>query len=230
MTRQAAVQGLAASNDPRVIAFLIKQTGESVDEARRLEAIEAMGQRGNGLVLGVLHKLLEAKSNQIRIAAAKSILNLGMPDSAPALLAALKRENKSMVRGHLARALAACDPVTPDHRAFLVGMIKSPSQADKLNGIRAASGLAMDDELKKALLVAMKDSNPSVRGISWWVLGDHKVAEAGVHIAKAVLTEKNPDTKNLGLDALSRITGAAYDGPAAETCLSNLFATSGLGW
>ena len=63
----------------------------------RLEAIEAMGQRGgNGRVIPILHKLLESKANQVRIAVAKSLDNLAMPDSGPSTVAGVASKASPM--------------------------------------------------------------------------------------------------------------------------------------
>src|SRR5436190_8502022 len=59
--RVAALQKLAELDDPRILEFLIKQTSESVDEPRRLEAVDAMAKKGNAKALPVLLKLLGAK-------------------------------------------------------------------------------------------------------------------------------------------------------------------------
>lgn len=227
--RKEAVDTLSSSDDPRVIEFFIKQTAESVDEPKRLEVIEAMGNAKNGKVLAVLEKLLKAKSNQVRIAVAKSLEKLAMPDCAPALLAAIKREDKTMVRGRLVRALVACDSLTPEHRRFIVSMIKSNSQVDKMFALRVSAQLRIDDELRTAVLRAKDDSNGSVRGVAYWVIGEMKIAEARESITKSVGREKSTDVKNLGLAALSRLGGEKYDGPDPLGCLDDLFESAGLG-
>ncbi len=226
--RRDALKALATSEDPRVIDFLIKQTAETVDESKRLEAIEAMGERGNGRVLPVLLKLLGASSGQIRLAVAKSLDRLGMPESAPSLFAALKKETRSGVRGGLVRALVTADANTPEFRKFIIGMIKGSTQGDAMHALRAAGRMKADDELKKAIIAASKGNSPSVRGAAYWALGMHKVTEAGTAIAKAAETEKNTDVKNLALGAVARINNQIFEGPDSDSCLSNLFSTAGL--
>ena len=226
--RVPAIRALATSDDPRVVDFLIKQTGDMVEEAKRLEAIEAMGQRGNGKVLPVLHKLLGARSNQVRIAVAKSLDSRGMPESGPPILAAARKEDKNTVRGHLVKALITCDPVTADHRKFVVGMIKSSAQMDKMNGLKAAGRLTLDEDLKKAILGAAGDTNPAVRGVAYWALGTKRVPEAASLIGKALGSEKNPDVKCLGTWAVSQVTGTPFDGSDPEKCLSHLFEVAGI--
>ena len=59
--RLEGLQKLAGLDDPRVIGFLIKQTAEGVDEQRRIEAVDAMGTKGNAKALPVLLKLLHGE-------------------------------------------------------------------------------------------------------------------------------------------------------------------------
>jgi hypothetical protein len=226
--RQEALQKLATSDDPRVIDFLIKQTAESVDETKRLEAVQAMGTRGNGKVLPVLHKLLTSGSNQLKIAVARALESLGMPESAPSILAAIRKESKTMVRARLVAALVACDAITPTHRAFIVGMIKSTALTDRLSAIRASGKLRLDDDLKKALLAAASDTNTPVRGAAYWALAKHNVAEAETMISKALPAEKNEDVKNIGTFAVCTIGGKPYSGPDPDSAVSKLFGTVGL--
>ena len=234
VTRKAAMSLLAASDDPRVVDFLIKQTSEDVDGQRRVEAIEAMGRCGNGKVLPVLFKILAAtRSSQVREAVATTLGALRMPESAPHLLKALKSEAKPSVRRRLLGALVACDAVTPDHRKFLVGMIKDGAPADKMSALRLAPDLpaAADpakDDLRKAALNALKESNASIRGTAYWALAKMKVVEAAPLIEKGLSAEKASDVKTLGLGAIAALTGAAYDAAECEACLSRLFTKSGI--
>src|SRR5262249_46304685 len=108
--RAEGLRKLATLDDPRIMEFLIKQTAEGVDELRRLEAVDAMGTEGNAKALPCLTKLLQSKSAQIRNHVAKALEKIKMLESGPALLAALKHEQKDNVKASCIRALAICDP------------------------------------------------------------------------------------------------------------------------
>src|SRR4029079_895304 len=83
--RMEAIRKLATMDDPRIIEFLVKQTAESGDQPRRIEAIDAMEQRGNAKALPCLMKLLAAKSMQIRNHVVVALETLSMPEAAPGL-------------------------------------------------------------------------------------------------------------------------------------------------
>ena len=220
--RAEGLRKLAELDDPRIIEFLIKQTGEGVDEQRRLEAVDAMGTKGNAKALPVLLKLLHSKSTQIRARVASSLERLAMPEAGPALLAALKREPKDNVKACCVRALAVCDPKTPAHVKAVVAMIGSGAQNERCAAIRASFDVPLDDALKKALIAAAKDANGPVRGAAFCALAKHKVKDAIPIIEKAIPQEKIQDVKSVAQGALAILTQPAYDGPSPADLFSRL--------
>src|SRR5262249_36020332 len=154
---------LSTLDDPRIIDFLVKQTAETVDEPRRIEAIDAMGKRGNAKALPVLLKLLQSASMQIRNHATISLEKLGMMEAGPGLFLALKKEQKSNVKGNLARSLAVCDSKPPDHLNAIVALIGAGPQIERVSAIRASFDVPMSEPLKKALLAAAKDGTAQIR-------------------------------------------------------------------
>ncbi len=219
--RQAALDELLALDDPRIDEFLVRQTAETVDEQKRLEAIDAMGgARSNGTIAAVLHKLLESKSSQVRAHAAVAVERLGQAESGPALAAALKRESKERVRSDLIRALAVCDPITPAYRKAVISAIGQGSQSERIAAIRAVIPFRGDDGVNKALLAAAKDSAAQVRAAAYSALARRDVRDAVGLLRSAVKTEKLLDVRNLANASLARITGESWPGPDGESAVS----------
>jgi hypothetical protein len=214
--RASALKGLSNLDDPRVMDFLIKQTGESVDEPRRVEAVNAMGAKGNAKALPVLLKLLTTGSAQLRNHVVIALEKLGMAEAGPGLMAALKKESKDRLRANLVRALAICDCKTADHMKAIVLMIGSGSQIERISAIRAAADVPMNDALKKALLAAGKDGTAQIRGAAFYVLAQRQVKEAVSMIEKAIPQEKVKEVKQLAESALSMLKQTDYDGPNAD--------------
>jgi hypothetical protein len=222
MKRVAGLQKLAGLDDPRILQFLIKQTAEGVDEPRRIEAVDAMGTKGNAKALPVLIKLLNAKSAQLRNRVVIALERIGMAEAGPALLGALKREQKDHVKGHCIRALAACDPKTPAHVKAVIVMIGSGSQLERISAIRASLDVPLDDMLKKALIAAAKDNSAQVRGAAFCALAHRRVEEAVPIIEKAIPQEKVQDVKAIAQGALAILKDPAYSGPGAPELLGRL--------
>jgi HEAT repeat protein len=225
--RIEAFKKLALLDDPRIIEFLIKQTAEAVEEARRLEAIAAMGTKGNAKALPVLVKLLQSKSAQIRNHVAISLEKLAMPEAGPHLRAALKAEQKDLVKGNLARALAVCDPKTPEHVKTIVSMIEAGGQKERIAAIRASLDLSVSESLKKALMAAAKDNNAQIRGAAFCALAKHAVKEAVPILEKAAPSEKTQDVKSAAQGALSILTKPGYDGQSPADLMNKFLDGSG---
>lgn len=217
--RSAALKGLTNLDDPRIIEFLIKQTGEGVDEPRRVEAVNAMGSKGNAKALPVLLKLLGTNAAQLRNHVVISIEKLAMAEAGPALYAALKKETKDRLRANLVRALAVCDPKTPDHLKSIVAMIGAGSQIERCSAIRATFDVPMNDAIKKALLLAAKDTTAQIRGSAYYALARRQIKEAIPIIEKGIPQEKVQEVKALAESALSMLKQTEYDGPNADDIL-----------
>lgn len=218
--RSPALQQLAEVDDPRIIDFLIKQTGENVEDARRAEAIDAMGRRGNAKALPVLVKLLKSIIPKVRNRSVLALERLAMIEAGDPLRAALKSEVNDHVRSNMIRALAVSDADTPETVKIIVTKIESGTPKERVAAIRAACDIPMSDPLKKALLAAAQHPTiPIVRGAAWCVLADHQVKEAAPIIEKALPREPLPDMKSMGQSALSILKGTAYDGASGADVL-----------
>lgn len=211
--RTGALAVLATTDDPRIVDFFVKQTAENVDELKRLEAIAAMGGRGsgNGAVFPVLQKLLTSGSQRIKIAAAIALEKLGMPESGPALAAALKKETKDRVKAALVRALAVCDGITPEHRKLITAMAKAGGQTERTAALRAVAELMPDADTKAVLLAALKDQSNPVRAVAYYTVGIRTFDEALPIVEKQAPSEKSTDLKTLGAGALSALKGEGFD-------------------
>jgi HEAT repeats len=220
--RLEGLQKLAGLDDPRVIGFLIKQTAEGVDEQRRIEAVDAMGTKGNAKALPVLLKLLHGKSAQLRNRAVIALERIGMAEAGPALLAALKREPKDNVKGHCIRALAACDPKTPAHAKAVIAMIGSGSQLERISAIRASFDVPFEETMKKALIAAGKDGSAQIRGAAFCALAHRREKDAIPLIEKAIPQEKVQDVKVIAQGALAILKDPAYSGPGAPELIGRL--------
>jgi hypothetical protein len=217
--RANALKGLANLDDPRVLDFLIKQTSPTVDETRRLEAVDAMGAKGNAKALPVLLKLLAESSAQLRNHVVISIEKLGMAEAGPGLHTSLKKEQKDRLKGNLVRALAVCDPKTPEHLKTIVAMITSGSQIERISAIRASFDVPMNDAMKKALLTAAKDNLAQIRGAAYYALARRQIKEAAPLIEKAIPSEKVQQVKQIAESSLSMLKQTEYTGPNADDIL-----------
>jgi hypothetical protein len=220
--RVEALQKLASLDDPRILEFLIKQTGEGIDGPRRLEAIDAMGTKGNAKALPVLVKLLQSNSVQIRNHVVVSLERLAMPEAAPAIRAALKSEQKDNVRANLVRALAICDPKTPEHLKVITAMIDAGTPKERIAAIRASFDVGLSDSLKKSLLGAAKDATSAIRAAAFCALAKHQVKEAIPIMEKAIPQEKVQEAKSVAQGALTILTQANYEGPSPSDLLNRL--------
>ena len=227
-TRRSAILALASSDDPMVLEFLTSQTAPDVDGPKRLEAIEAMGSSGKASTLAVLEGLLKEKSSQVRLAVARAIERIRMPESAVPLMRALAKEDKDVVRAALAQALVACDPVTPAHRRAVLDMIRKGSQSDRMSGLLAVVRLRIDPELEKTLLAAARDKSAQVRGVAYWAIGRFDLKDAAGKIERGVRQEKSADVRNIGLLTLAGLRGDAYDGPDGDTLLGAVLSSAGV--
>lgn len=221
--RASALATLSTLDDPRIIEFLVKQTAESVDEPRRVEAIDAMGKRGNAKSLPVLLKLLQSGSIQIRNHATIALEKLGMMEAGPGLYFAAKKEQKANVKGNMIRALAVCDPVPPDHLALIAGMIASGPQTERLAAIRASLDIPQKirggEAVNKALMAAARDDASRIRASAFYALARRQVKDAIPVIEKAIPQEKAKDARALAEGSLSALKQTNYDGPNAEDIL-----------
>jgi HEAT repeat protein len=214
--RASALERLAELDDPRIIEFLVKQTGENVEDVRRVEAIRAMGKRGNAKVLPVLIKLLTSRLPRIRNNSAIAIERLGMLEASEPVRAALKSEINAHIRGNLVRTLAACDAQAPENVKIIIAMIENGTPKERVAAVRASFDMTLSDALQKALLTAARNTSvPIIRGAAFCALAHHQVAEGVAVIEKALPHETIPDMKSMAQSSLAVLKGTGYDGPSA---------------
>ena len=200
--RRGALSTLAMLDDPRVIEFLVRQTGPRADKRKRDEAIFYMGQRGNAKALPRLHELLKAKESKIRLYTAISLAQIGMRETTGPLKAALRKENKDRVRSHLLRAFATC---AADDAALvektLIATLKKGSQIDKITALHLLSALEKTAAIEKAVLAAARVTNTRVRSSAYYVLGSLEI-EKGKKYLKSKLSSERGQAKEFCLAAL----------------------------
>ena len=218
--RSAALVDLANTDDPRVIEFFVKQTAESVDEMKRLEAINAMASRpANGAVLPTLHKLLHSQSQRVKIRAASALEKIAAPESGAALASALKRETKDRVRAALLRALAVCDGVTPAHRKLLVAAAKASGQTERTAALRAMADLPQDNETTAAVVAGLKDASNAVRAVAYFSAAKSEDAALAPMVKKAAAGEKSTHLLSLSKLAVQALTGGGFDAEAMKSLI-----------
>lgn len=218
--RSAALVDLANTDDPRVIDFFVKQTAESVDEMKRLEAIDAMASRpANGAVLPTLHKLLASQSQRVKTRAASALEKIAAPESGAALASALKRETKDRVRAALLRALAVCDGVTPAHRKLLVAAAKASGQTERTAALRAMADLSQDKETTAAVVAGLKDASNAVRAVAYYAAAKSEDATLAPAVKKAATGEKSTDLLSLSKMAVQALSGGGFDAGAMQSLI-----------
>jgi HEAT repeat protein len=222
--RSMALQKLASLDDPRIMDFLIKQTtDENVETPRRLEAIGAMGARGNAKALPALIKTLKSALPGIRNRSAIAIETLAMLDAGDALVAAFKTEQNEGIKGNLLRALAVCDSTTPEHVKLIMSMIDGGPARVRGAAIRASFDLVMSADLKKSLLAAAKHTAPGVRAAAFCALAHHQIKEAIPIIEAALPHELVPEIKKAAQGSLAILKAEPdYEGPTAADLLARI--------
>lgn len=206
-----ALAALANEDDPRIVDFLIRQTKPEVSSVKRLEAIDAMGARGNAKVLPCLVELLKQKDTQIRLHVAAVLELIGMRESAKALLDTLSKENQDIVRGRLLRALAACEKAAEIIRKEVLKLLKSGAQAEVVAACLVAETQPRHADTDKAILKIAASSNNSHRSVGYHAIGVLKIMEAKPLIERQLSSDRDP-VKSVGLWALAQIGGAPYTG------------------
>ncbi|HYC78688.1 MAG TPA: HEAT repeat domain-containing protein [Planctomycetota bacterium] len=221
-TRDLALQQLALCDDPRIVEFLAKQTAENVDEAKRLEAIAALGQRGasDGTVLPVLHKLLGAGSVRVKTRTADALRAIGAPESGPRLAAAIRKESKDSVKGALLRALAVCDPITPAHRNVLTSAAKAGGQTERVAALRALADVKPDAEIAKVFVACASDASNGVRAGAYYGIAKNGLKEALPTLEKRRGLEKANDLKALYEAAVASATEGGWNGADLDGLLA----------
>jgi hypothetical protein len=212
--RLAALTTLAGIDDPRVTEFLIRQTGPRADKAKRLEAIQRMGARGNAKVLDCLHALLKINDNMARIHTAISLGAIGMRESAEHLEKALKKENKDRVRCHILRALSTCHESFEDMEPRLLSGLESNSQLDQVTALylcAAALDPVPSDKLKRMILRKAQDTNTRVRCAAFYAIGTLSIQEARPLLERTASSLRG-DAQACCQWAISLLGGTTYEG------------------
>lgn len=209
--RRMALAALASEDDPRIVEFLIRQTKPEVSSVKRLEAIDAMGTRGNAKVLPCLIDLLKQKDTQIRLHVAAVLENIGMRECAKALLDTLVKENQDLVRGRLLRALASCEKDAEVIRKEMLKLMKGTGQPEVVAACLVAETQPRHPDVDKALQKVAASSNSSNRIGGYHAIGMLKILEAKGQIERQLSSDRDP-AKSVGLWALAQLGGAPYGG------------------
>jgi hypothetical protein len=208
--RRVALKTLARTDDPRVIEFLIKQTGPSSESTRRLEAIYFMRDKNNAKAIDCLHGLLNHRDTNTRFYAAIALEGIGMVESTPHLVHALKREGKERVRTHLVRAVASCAGDKGELKEAVLKLLKSTGKLDKIAALYVATACEPDDELKKAIVRAAGHSSANVRSAAYYAIGTLKIEEARKRLKSRKSSERG-QTLSCLLWALAQLGEDPYE-------------------
>ena len=175
--RRTALTSLAALDDPRIAAFLVKRTQRKVPSDQRTEAIFTMGVRANAKVLERLHELLRAKDLKTRIHSAVAIGKVGMADSISHIEKGLKKEKQDRVRSHLLRALiATCDDVSILEKA-LTAVLKRRAELDLVVALYLVKDLDATPAFRKAVKRLLTSNNDNVRTAAFVATGSLQLKE-----------------------------------------------------
>lgn len=188
--RRDAMYELAKFDGPRVVDFLIRQSRPDNDATRRMEAIRAMGQKGQAKFLPVLHALLKETDFQIRVNVAESLRQIGLVESVPVIHKVLVSERKDNVRSLLIRALAGCGLGHEEVLRVLSGLLDKGSDSDKMTVLWVLAGLEPGHALAAGLPKASKSASDKVRAFAFYAAGKQKAVALSADLAKRLASEK----------------------------------------
>ncbi|HLQ38018.1 MAG TPA: HEAT repeat domain-containing protein, partial [Planctomycetota bacterium] len=108
--RDAAFSALATADDARALPALLDKARSGNDETSRCTAIKALGQKGNHAAIKPLLGFVGDKSTRVALFAVIALDQIRLPDPVPELLAQLKKEKDTRLRGRELCAVARCLP------------------------------------------------------------------------------------------------------------------------
>ncbi len=224
--RRQALDALAQLDDPTIVAFLVKQTGADVDEVKRNEAIQAIGDRQNPNCLARLHELLRDRSTAIRRNAIVALYKLHLAESVGSLLGFFKKETNGTLKAMALRAVADCGVAEGPVAEEVLRALSSPKDEIRLQAVRCTLALPPTEALVDRLAsLALKDAKKPVRAHALYALA---------MIARADATTSAPASGGLAervrsrvLPSLEKAAKAEADAEMRRVIVATLLAFSG---
>jgi HEAT repeat protein len=168
IVRWQVAQALAAQESAHTFPILSEALGDA-EPVRRAGAAEAMGYQGGEAASVVLCKHLDDRDPLVRVAVASALRDLADPSAAQCLLLLLADEN-SEVRCAAAAALGRIG--SPDTAKPMANALLLPGQSLLVRrALAAALVRTAHPEAQPALLAALSDTDPQVRGYAAEALG-----------------------------------------------------------
>ncbi len=210
--REAALRGLAYADDPRALPAVMQRCGRDFDDTTRLAAIGALARKGNYQAVDTLTALLNEPKAPIVIRVASSLETIKMPEAAPALLAASKKERRDRVLGVLLRAAANAQGSNKEIRDLCVKTLKGGSTQLKAHVLVALGRLDQDAKIVQAVVPHLESRNQNVRGLAVWALGAQHTPKCLEALQALQQEEKTPEVKKLLAAALRCCRGEKVEG------------------
>lgn len=223
--RETALRGLGYADDPRALPAVLERCGAKHDDPTRLAAIGALGRKGNYQAVDRLTALLSDNNAQILAKVASALESIELPQAAPALVAAMKKEKRDRVLGVLVRAASKSQPSNADVRDFCLKQLKSASVQLQANLLVALGRVDTNDKVVAAVTPLLTSKNQNVRGLAVWGLGNQRTAASAKALLQAQKDEKTPEVLKLLPSALRRCRGEAVE--SYETMYYTFFSDYG---
>jgi HEAT repeat protein len=188
LVRWQAAEALGVQEADRVFPVLV-QALDDPQPLRRAGAAEAIGRLGGEAASLTLNKHLADPDPQVRMAVAAALGEIGDSAAIPALVPLLNDGNAD-VRRNVAGALGRIG--SPTAAAPLAAMLTHTSQPLLVRrAVTAALARAPHPDAQSALLSALNDPDPQVRGYAAQALGQIGNENICAHL-KETLADKTP--------------------------------------
>lgn len=191
--KEDALRGLANAEDPRAMPAVLQRLGPKFEDMTRLAAIGAVGRKGNYQAVAPLLQLLGESKAPILAKVACALESIQLPEAAPALLAAAKKEKRDRVLGPLLRAAARSQPGNPEIRELCLKHVKSASAQLTGSVLVALGRLDAHEKIGAALVAQLASKNVNTRGLAIWGLGRQRSPAANKALVQAQQGEKAPE-------------------------------------
>ncbi|MAG55789.1 MAG: hypothetical protein CMJ83_05820 [Planctomycetes bacterium] len=187
--RQAALDELTKMDHALVVRHFerVMRSGTRL----RLEAIMIVGESRQVRFAKALSRLLKSSKATTRTHAAVALSKIRSPKSVAPLAAALGRERKKKVQGHLLRALAACaiDPAIVQRRG--TRMLRETEYLGRIAALYVATTTPLNADLRDALKRCLGASERRVRSAAYVVVGARRITGWQRPLSRRLASERN---------------------------------------
>jgi HEAT repeat protein len=217
--RDPALVELGITEDPRALPAVLGIAKSGNATAARDAAIAALARKGNFAAVKPLTAMLSDPKPPVLIRLARTLEVIQMPDAAPGLMNAYKKERRDRVRGFLLRAAARSTPNNAAVRDACLAALKKASAQLEPCVLVALGRLNADAAIVEGVRPLLKDKNQNTRALAIWVLGSQATHDSESLIQELLEDEKAPEVVSIAASALKRCRGEKVDG------YDNLFTT-----